>query len=84
MLIEKPEKCGDCPYIRMYGNMHVCGFPVHTQEESMLDITSYKVSIDSCPSWCKMNEVNDFYENLPEEKQKALMAIANSIRILYS
>ena len=82
-LFNIPEKCGDCSFIRMFNNMHVCGFPKSTQEESMLDVTAYKVSTDSRPIWCDMCKANDFYKSLSEEKQKAIKAIADSIPILF-
>lgn len=83
-LFDIPEKCGDCSFIRMFNDKHVCTFPKPTQEESMVDITAYKVPTDLRPIWCPMCKTNDLYNNLPEDKQKALIVIANFIRILYS
>ena len=82
-LFDIPEKCGDCSSIIMFNDTHVCGFPTSTQEESMADITAYKVSTDLRPIWCPMCKANDFYKNLPEEKQKAVKAFADSISILF-
>lgn len=81
-IFDIPEKCENCSYIMMFNDAHVCTFP-KSQEESMVDITAYKVSTDSRPIWCPMCEANDFFKGLPEEKQKALKAIADSLPILF-
>lgn len=77
-----PEKCGNCFSIMMFNDTYVCTFP-KSQEESMVDITAYKVSIDSRPIWCPICKANDSYKSLPEEKQKAIKAIADSLPILF-
>ena len=81
-LIDIPEKCGDCSFIRMFNDTHVCTFP-KSREESMVDITAYKVSTDSRPIWCPICKANNLYKNLPGEKQKAVKTITDLISILF-
>jgi hypothetical protein len=71
MIIEKPKKCSDCPYTTYYNGIRICGFPIHTRDELMIDVTSFKVPSDYVPNWCKIPDINNTYDSLSGTEKEA-------------
>lgn len=68
MKFEVPDNCGSCLSIGQFGNKYFCGMPV-SKEKEMLDISSFKVDINSRPDWCPKNKVINIINNLSEENK---------------
>ena len=69
-----PSNCGLCHYAKQIGELYICTSPVGKEKE-MLDISAFKVSLDSLdsrPEWCPMKEIKDKIDNL-SEKDRALL-----------
>jgi len=84
MLIEKPEKCSDCPYTTYYNGIRICGFPIRTRDELIIDVTSFQLPYEGTPDWCKIPEINIMYDNLAGTEKEAYemfvkMALAYSM-----
>lgn len=73
MKMQVPARCKECFYITQLNNLVVCGSPSFPEEMKVLDITSFKVNLDSSPpEWCPYIVTNKFIAALPQEKQEAI------------
>ena len=67
--IRVPENCGLCTKkIQYYDGGYICNAPV-SKEKEILDISSFKVSLETRPDWCPLNNIVNIIDNMPEEKK---------------
>ena len=67
MKIQVPEKCGLCASFKQINtNDFICGLPVNKAKE-ILDTTAFKISLDSRPNWCPIQEAVNNINNLSKE-----------------
>lgn len=67
--IRVPENCGSCVMKNQLGNgSFICNAPV-SKEKEIMNVSCFKISLETRPNWCPMIKIVTDIDNMPEEKK---------------
>jgi hypothetical protein len=69
MKFEVPVNCGLCASRKQINNdLFICGMPM-PKEKEILDISAFKISLNTRPDWCPISNAVDNINSLSGEKR---------------
>ncbi len=77
-----PEKCIDCPSIRLMipTGWHYCAAHVTNPE---LDISTNTVDLARRPEWCPIDKMNESIRGMTPEKREAFKKVTEGMSVLF-
>ena len=77
-----PNSCGECIYRHEFHSGYYCNNPTD-EKRQMLDISAFKICLDTKPDWCPMEIIRQKINELSAEDRKLLDKVCAGFNAMF-